>query len=135
MAELSLAVLPLVISALEHFSTVRKAVSRYRTFSEYVDEFFAELDIHFRIFHTSVQLLLTAEVGDEQAVRMVADVDDVAWHDSDLDAHLSERFCHTSATSVRNCLFLIRQQIKKLLEASGWLVDTRRFSQRVSIVK
>ncbi|EXJ67421.1 uncharacterized protein A1O5_09434 [Cladophialophora psammophila CBS 110553] len=118
MAEFTLAVLPLVITALEHYSTVSRTISRYRNFSDQVQEFFAELDVQCKIFQTSVQLLLTPEVGDDQAVRMLQDENDRGWKDAQLDTYLSERFSGGTASAARNCLDLIRRQIVKLLEVS-----------------
>ncbi|OQV01731.1 hypothetical protein CLAIMM_07032 [Cladophialophora immunda] len=118
MAELALAVLPLVISALEHYSSVSRTISRYRKFSDKADEFFAELDVQCKIFQISVQLLLASEVGDEQAVRMLQDENDSGWKDAALDAFLSDRFSGGYASAATNCLELIRRQISKLLEVS-----------------
>ncbi|KAJ9615801.1 hypothetical protein H2200_001878 [Cladophialophora chaetospira] len=123
MAELTLAILPLVISALDHYTTVHRAVSRYQKFSQHVDEFAAQLRIQCGIFQTSVQLVLATEVGDEQAVHMLGDENDVAWNDSELDSQLSERFSPVTVAAVKDCLSLIQQKIQKLLEMSGWHVD------------
>lgn len=131
MAELSLAIVPLVISALQHYSTVRQTISRYRNFSEHVEEFFAELDVQCRIFQTSVQLLLIAEVADGQATRMLENENDVGWTDPDLDAHLCKRFSSRNILSLKSSLFLIRRQIKKLLNVSGLLPDITDEAQAV----
>ena len=116
MAELTLAIVPLVISAVEHYSDVSKAISRYRHFSDHIDEFFSELDVQCRIFQTSLQLLLASAVGDDQATRMLRDENDGGWTDSDLDVYMSERFPGHTASAVKSCLDLIERQLVKLLE-------------------
>lgn len=116
MAELALAIIPLIVCTIENYSTVSKVVSRYRHFSDQADEFFGELDVQCKIFHTTVQLLLAPSVGDEQARRMMQDDNDAMWTDSDLDIYMTERFSGSNAPTVRNYLDLIQRQIAKLLE-------------------
>src|ERR1700761_1403088 len=135
MAELPLAIIPLVISAVEHYSDVTKAISRYRHFSDHIDEFFSELDVQCRIFQTSLQLLLTSAVGDEQAARMLRDENDVGWMDGDLDAYLSERFPDSTASTVRNCLRLIQRQLEKLLEVCKSFHGIAEKVEQVSVTR
>lgn len=134
MAELTLAIVPLIISALDHYSTVRDTLSRYRNFSEYVEEFFAEFTVQCEIFKTSVQLLLTANVGDGQAARMLENENDAGWNDPDLDAYLCRRFSGEK-TLLRNSLFLIRLSIKRLLKVSDLLPDVTSKARIVSIYR
>jgi hypothetical protein len=113
MAELVLAVIPLVISAIEHFSEVKKSFRQYRHFSNTIDDFFSELDTYCGIFKSSVQILLMSAVGSEDAARMVQSLEDVGWQDDKLDMCVSERF-GSFLSAAKSCLRLIRREGEKL---------------------
>lgn len=116
MAELTLAIIPLIVSAVKHYSDVSKAVSRYRHYSDHIDEFFSEVNVQCRIFQTSLQLLLASAVGDEQAASMLQDEKHLGWEDGDLDSYMSDRFPGANASAAKSCLDLIRRQTVKILD-------------------
>jgi hypothetical protein len=113
MAELVLAIIPLVISAIEHYSDVKKGAARYRRFSDDIDDFFMELDSHCGIFKASVQLLLTSAVGSEEAARMVHNLEDTLWKDDKLDVCVSERLGGL-LSAAKSCLRLVHREGEKL---------------------
>lgn len=133
MAELALAIVPLIISAVEHYSEVSTAISRFRHFSDEVDIFFAELHLQCGIFRTAVQLLLASAVGDEQAARMLHDETHLGWKDPDLDLLISQRFSDCAA-SVIACMKLVHRHIESLQDVSETFKDAIEEVDRVSAV-
>lgn len=114
---LVLAVAPLIVSAGEHFSSTAEALSRYKRFSDEVDDFFAELNVQCAIFRAAVQLLLASFVGDEQAAQMLLNGQHGGWKDPSLEFYLEERFSICSSAFM-DSLVLLRNRLVSLQKLS-----------------
>ena len=81
---LALGLLPLIISAFEHYDDVLRPFSRYRSFTSKAQRFIDELDTERTIFRTECQLLLAAVVGPKIAAEMLRNRHHSSWDDDDV---------------------------------------------------
>lgn len=88
---LTLAVLPVVISVTEHFSSVDRALKRYRHFSTELGRLSTLVKVQRTIFHCEIQSLLALCVGWGQAERLLQDTDPAKWDDKVLAESLVTR--------------------------------------------
>lgn len=117
---LALAVIPLVVSAAEHFATTKSCISRYRKFSEDVQEFVADLNTQATIFRSATQLLLMSYVGEDKSVQMINDYSHPGWTDADIEDYLHKRFS-TCLSGLMDALSLLSNRLVSLQKMSqGW---------------
>lgn len=88
---LVLAILPLVISAAEHYQDVASSFLRYRRFASEVLNLAFRLKTQRVIFVAAVQRLLAAYVGSDEAGCMIVDSEHPTWSDPGLDQFLVDR--------------------------------------------
>lgn len=86
-----LAILPLVISAAEHYRDVASSFLRYRRFASEVSNLACRLKTQRAIFVAAVQRLLAASVGLHEASCMLVDSEHPTWSDPSLDQFLVDR--------------------------------------------
>ena len=80
-AGLFLGVLPLVISAIEHYDDVLRPFVSYRNFTSKAQKIYDELETEKTIFRTECQLLLSTVVEQSTVSRMLDNVDHSSWTD------------------------------------------------------
>ena len=84
-ASLALAVLPIVISVAENFSSAARALKRYRHFSSEVGHLSKLVRLQKTIFHGEIKLLLASCVGWDQAEQLLQNTDQSKWNDRELE--------------------------------------------------
>ncbi|MCJ1436556.1 hypothetical protein MMC27_005935 [Xylographa pallens] len=97
---LVLAVLPLLISACEHYEDCLQPFVRYRHFATKLDRFQQKLKIQRTVFRNECRILLESIVEHEIAVRMLDDKNHESWHDQGLDSKLVQQLDSSKDTCV-----------------------------------
>lgn len=85
---LGLAVLPVIISVTEHFSSTAHALRRYRKFSSEIRRLSTLVKVQRTIFHGEIRSLLAACVGWDQAEQLSEDTNQTKWKDKSLEESL-----------------------------------------------
>jgi hypothetical protein len=88
---LTLAVLPIIISATEHFSSTTSVFKRYRQYSSEVGRLSTLVKVQRTIFHGEIRSLLASCVSWEQAELLLQDTDNAKWDDRSLERALASR--------------------------------------------
>jgi len=81
---LTLAVLPIVVSVTEHFSSATRALKRYRQFSSELGRLSTLVKVQRTTFHGEIRSLLASCVGLNQAEKLLQDTDHAKWNDKGL---------------------------------------------------
>jgi hypothetical protein len=89
-ASLALAVLPIIISVTEHYSSAVRAVKRYRQFSSEIERLSTVVKIQRTIFHGEIQSLLSSHIGWAEAGLLLQNTNDQRWKDNFLDESISK---------------------------------------------
>jgi hypothetical protein len=84
-------VLPLLISAAEHYEDVFKPFKRFKKCAPELELFQQQLKTQKTIFMNQCQLLLTALTGGESAKEMLREKDHPSWNDNVLQTKLMEQ--------------------------------------------
>ena len=90
-AGLALAVLPLLISAAEHYEDCLRPLRRFLHFASEVDRFQRKLQIQKTIFRNQCRILLEGVVDHDVAVRMLLDGEHPCWRDPDVEECISNQ--------------------------------------------
>lgn len=115
-----LGILPLVVSAVEHYDDIMGPVRRFRKFSSKVQRLCDELEIERTIFFTECLLLLTAITTRDTATAMLDDSNHPLWEDNELRASLSSQLgslgptCESIKTKIGQKLGEIRKMCDEL---------------------
>lgn len=112
---LILGVLPLIISAVEHYEDTLRPFVRYRKFSSMLQRFHDELEVERTIFRTECLFLLAGTVDSETAAQMLNDRDHRLWKDNTLH----EKFGRQLGTLGFACDSVISQIQLKLDEITA----------------
>lgn len=94
-ASLALAVLPIVISVAENFSSAARALKRYRNFSLEVGHLSKLVRLQRTIFQGEIQSLLASCVGWDRAEQLLHNADQSGWDDKDLEESFVARLGNT----------------------------------------
>ncbi|KAL9110447.1 MAG: hypothetical protein Q9227_004991 [Pyrenula ochraceoflavens] len=130
-AGLVLAVLPLMISATEHFNSARRAISRFRRFSAETKRLLSVVNTQRTIFRGEVRLLLGPLAGRDIAQHMLDDLDHPNWTDTSfakaVNTHLGD-----GTNAVAECASMIRAKLQYLEDETGKYSDVPDHQVRVS---
>lgn len=99
-AALVLAVLPLIISAAEHYSDASHAFTRYQRFAPEVSNLSTVLRAQRAIFTSANRRLLASCVGQDQAKHMLDDSKHPGWTDEDTEILVIERLSDSRRTFI-----------------------------------
>ena len=105
-----LAVLPLLVSAAEHYDDCLSPFIRYRRFASKVDRFQQKLSIQRTVFRNECRILLESVVEHDVANRMVDDNTHPQWNDKELEQQLvrhldtSRDACVSIIQEIQQCL-------------------------------
>lgn len=106
----TLAVLPLLISAADHYEDILQPFICFRNFSSKVDRFLQNLRIQRTIFRNECRILLESVVEHDVALRMLENKDHPQWLDQSVDKQLLEQLdrskdaCITIITQIEDQL-------------------------------
>lgn len=90
-ASLALAVLPIVISVAENFSSATRALKRYRQFSSEIGRLSTLVRLQRTIFHGEIRSTLASCVGWDQAEQLLQDTGHPEWNDKCLEESFASR--------------------------------------------
>ncbi|RFU25885.1 hypothetical protein B7463_g10452, partial [Scytalidium lignicola] len=112
-----LGVLPLLISALEHYDDVLRPFKRYRNFDVELKRFKDDLYSEQAIFHAESMLLLTQVTSPEIAAAMVKQYDHPSWKDAKLENDLSKSL-GTLCDACTNVITSIKDDLQRIKDDS-----------------
>ncbi len=92
---LGLAVIPVVISVAEHYSSASSALKRYKQFSSEISRLSISVKVQRTKFRCEIRSLLSHCVGWEQAALLLEDTDNERWKDHGLEASFAETLGNT----------------------------------------
>lgn len=110
-----LAVLPLLISAIEHYDDVLSKFKRYKKVASEFNRFNDELISEQVIFHSEALLLLASVTSYDVAASMLDDSGHPSWKDCELDLKLSQSL-GSSCASCKRVIAIIEDDLKKIKE-------------------
>ena len=115
---LALAVLPLIISAIEHYGGCTRPFSRYRDFTSRARHFHQKLNTQRTIFRNQCRLLLLEIVEQEIATEMMNDQRHPCWSSAQLDQDLKEQInaSQDSCVGVLQEIGAILQRLQKWID-------------------
>ena len=121
---LALGILPLLISAIEHYDHVLRPFSRYRSFTSKAQRFIDELETERTIFRTECQLLLAVVTGPKTAEEMLQNHRHSSWDDHDVRDRLNGQLgvLGTACTSLISKIESKLAEIGKKSEQFGILI-------------
>ena len=105
-----LAILPLLVSAAEHYDDCLRPFIHYRRFASKVDRFQQKLSIQRTVFRNECRILLESVVEHDVANRMVDDNTHPQWNDKELEQQLvrhldtSRDACVSTIQAIQECL-------------------------------
>lgn len=109
-AELALALLPILISAVGHYNDCFRPFTRYRKFASELDRFQQLLKIQKAIFRNQCRILLENAVSQDVASQMLAERDHLSWRDVETEKLLMEQL----GSSREACIAVIELIDKRL---------------------
>lgn len=131
-----LAVLPLIISATEHYEDCFRPFVRYRKFTTEVDHFQQQLKIQKAIFRNQCRLLLENVAEHDAAAKMLDGRGHPLWSDPELDRELTtllgglREACCTLIKSIDEKL----RDIEKESQGLGAIVDANNIVNTHSLL-
>jgi hypothetical protein len=112
-----LGVLPLLISAAEHYDGVFRPLKRFRKFIPEIELYQQQLNTQKTIFRNECQLLLTTLIGRQKAREMLIESEHSSWGDSDLDEKFARQL-GDSGTACKTIINLIHAKLRVVEEES-----------------
>lgn len=114
---LVLGVLPLLISAAEHYDDVIKPFKRYRKFAPELENYQQQLGAQKTIFRNECHWLLSSIIGRQTAGEMLKNRTHGSWTDSSLDEKFSRQLGESGA-ACKTIIDLIQAKLKIIEEES-----------------
>lgn len=112
-AGVALAILPILISAAEHYTTITRPISRFSKFSPEVNRYRTQLNTHSTIFRAECQLLLGHVVRDGEATKMLKSSSHPLWQDPDVNGAL-EKLLGDSKEALINTVSMINSILRTI---------------------
>lgn len=116
MAELALAILPLLLSVLEKYDRCLRPIEGYIKYSKRVNRFQHKFEIQGTIFYNQGQLLLEEAVDRGIAAQMLRDKAHKKWINKKLDGLLKDQL----NTSRSSCIFVFHEVEQVLKRLEDW---------------
>jgi hypothetical protein len=110
-----LGVLPLMISAAEHYEDVFRPFKRYRKFTTELDQYQQQLGTQKTIFRNECRLLLATLTNRLTAKEMLREGKHPSWEDPDLNERFSIQL-GDSGVACKNIINLMRGKLKEVEE-------------------
>lgn len=132
-AGLGLALLPLLVSAAEHYNDCLRPLSRYKGFSDEAKQFLQLLSIQRTIYRSHCRLLLRNVVHQDVASAMLDQKDHPHWSDGSLEQNLS----HTLGEATEACLTvleMIGDSLTAIQSEGQEIIKATEIEQQVSFV-
>lgn len=117
-AGVTLAILPLLISAAEHYEDVFRPFKRYNKFAPELEQYQQKLRTQKTIFRNECQLLLVTLTGGKQTAKdMLKEREHPLWEDSELNDKFNRQL-GDSASACKTTVDLIQVKLKSIEEES-----------------
>lgn len=114
-AGLVLGVLPLLISAAEHYEDVFRPFKRYRKYAPELKLYQQQLETQKTIFRNECHLLLATLTGSQTAKGMLKESKHPSWVDLELDARFGRQLGDSGSTC-KTIIELIRGKLEEIEE-------------------
>ncbi|KAL8723600.1 MAG: hypothetical protein Q9225_000142 [Loekoesia sp. 1 TL-2023] len=122
-AGIAIALLPILISAAEHYNDCIKPILRYRKVAKDVQLFQRSLEVHKTIFRNQCRILLEGVVDHDDTLRMLEVGSlDPSWRNTGLEARLAKQFGSSKEACVTS-IELINEKLQSIAEESRRLQD------------
>ncbi len=124
-AGVALAIVPILLSAAEHYDDVHRPLARLFKFSREVNRYCKRLKTHSTIFREECRLLLGHVVRDEEVIQMLKASSHPLWKDEDVERGLvellstSREACINTIDVVKNVLEEIEHEVGELCEVAS----------------
>ena len=129
---IGLAVLPLLISAAEHYDDCIRPILRYRRIVAEIHLFQRNLQVHKTIFRNQCRILLEGAIEHDAAVRMLeVGPNDPSWGDQELEARLAKQL----GASKDACLTSIELIDEKLRSIAKESLDMQALGDETQLLK
>lgn len=132
-AEVALALLPLLISAVEHFNDCFRPLIRYRKFTSELNRLQQLLKIQRAIFRNQCRILLENAVNQDVANRMLEERNHLSWFDAETEKLLLDQL----GSSREACIAVVELIDEKLQyiekESSGLEIIIDQKQQVISL--
>ena len=132
-AGLTLALLPLLVSAVENYDKCAAPLSRFKRFPKEAKRFLQELDIQKVIFHNQCRLLLENVVDQEVAATMIQTAEHHFWRDINLEGRLAQ-LLEKSRGACITTIELIGERLKAIESDCQSLSASLTESDQVNVV-
>ena len=126
----ALGILPLLISAIEHYNDVIRPLSRYRHFTSKAQRFMDEIETEKTIFCTECQLLLATVANPILAEDTIRNLQHPSWVDKPLHEKLN-RHLGPHGTTCNLLIVKINSKLVKISNASEKLNTTISENKKV----
>jgi hypothetical protein len=110
-----LGVLPLLISAAEHYDDVFRPFKRYRKYAPELKLYQQQLETQKTIFRNECHLLLASLTGSQTARGMLKESKHPSWLDSELDARFARQL-GDSGSACKTIIDLMRTKLEEIEE-------------------
>jgi hypothetical protein len=114
-ARFEIGVLPLMLSAIEHYEDVFKPFKRYRKFDPEIELYQQQLGTQKTIFRNQCHLLLATLANRQTAKDMLKEGKHPSWEDPDLNERFS-RLLGDYEAAYKNTITLIQVRLKEIEE-------------------
>lgn len=124
-AEVALALLPLLISAVEHYNDCFRPLIRYRKFTSELDRFQQRLKIQKAIFRNQCRMLLENAVSQDVANKMLQERNPLSWHNAETEKLLIKQLGFSTEACIA-VVELIEERLRDIEKESisfGAIVD------------
>ena len=128
---IGLAIVPLMISAAEHFNQLRQAVARFRNFSDEAQRLLSILNVQRTIFRSEARLLLAPFTGHQLAQEMLENLDHPEWTADNFVKAMESRL-GARMEAIAQAIFLITVKLAYLESKTQKYIDSHEKEKKVS---
>ncbi len=130
-AGVALAVVPILLSAAEHYDDVQRPLARLFKFSREVSRYCKRLKTHSTIFREECRLLLGHVVRDEEVIQMLKASSHPLWKDGVVERGLVE-LLSTSREACMNTIGMVKKVLEEIEHEVGELCEIASKNREVS---
>lgn len=133
LAGVTLALLPLLVSAAENYGRCAAPISRFKNFPKEVEQFLEQVDIQKLVFRNQCRVLLENVVDQDVARTMIQTAEHHSWHDIELEARLAQLMENTRGSCIKT-MESIDEKLKAIESECQKLSASLTESDQVGVV-
>ena len=130
---LLLGIVPLLVSAIEHYEDVLRPIRRYRAYGSKSQRFCDELETQRNVYQAECQLLLGEFVGPDTAREMLCNPQHPSWREPILSKSFESRLGSLGPTCL-SVVSRINSSLKEIDQKFQGLISNRTQSSDVSLL-